>query len=82
MKVFVAGATGVVGRRIVPELVARGHEVVGATRTPGKAALLRDLGAEPVAPSPTSASSSAARGRGREAYSTRCAPYAQAAYAS
>ena len=31
MKVFVAGATGVLGRALVPELVARGHEVVGRT---------------------------------------------------
>ena len=33
MKVFVAGATGVLGRELVPQLVARGHEVVGMTRS-------------------------------------------------
>jgi nucleoside-diphosphate-sugar epimerase len=38
----------VVGVRLVPELVRRGHEVVGSTRTPGKRARLRALGAEPV----------------------------------
>jgi nucleoside-diphosphate-sugar epimerase len=48
MRIFVAGATGVVGVRLVPELVRRGHEVVGSTRTPGKTARLRALGAEPV----------------------------------
>src|SRR5215212_6361560 len=48
MKVFVAGATGVLGRRLVPELVARGHEVVGMTRSASKQDLLRSLGAQPV----------------------------------
>ena len=48
MRVFVAGATGAVGRRLVPQLVARGHEVVATTRTPAKRDLLRSLGAEPV----------------------------------
>jgi len=48
MKVFLAGATGALGRRLVPLLVARGHEVVGMTRTASKATLLRELGAEPV----------------------------------
>ena len=48
MKVFVAGATGVLGRRLVPELVARGHEVVGMTRSTSKQDLLRSLGARPV----------------------------------
>jgi nucleoside-diphosphate-sugar epimerase len=48
MKVFVAGASGVIGRRLVPELVRRGHEVIGTTRTPGKVERLRELGAEPV----------------------------------
>jgi nucleoside-diphosphate-sugar epimerase len=36
MKVFVAGATGVLGRALVPQLVARGHEVVGMTRSASK----------------------------------------------
>jgi nucleoside-diphosphate-sugar epimerase len=48
MKVFVAGATGVVGRALVPQLVARGHEVVGMTRSESKQDLVRSLGARPV----------------------------------
>ena len=48
MRVFLAGATGAVGRRLVPRLVERGHVVVGTTRTADKAAELRALGAEPV----------------------------------
>jgi nucleoside-diphosphate-sugar epimerase len=48
MKVFVAGATGALGRQLVPQLVARGHEVVGMTRSASKQDLLRSLGARPV----------------------------------
>jgi 2-alkyl-3-oxoalkanoate reductase len=48
MKVFVAGATGVLGRELVPQLVARGHEVVGMTRSASKQDGLRALGARPV----------------------------------
>lgn len=48
MKVFVAGATGAIGRPLVKELVARGHDVVGMTHNPGKQDLLRDFGARPV----------------------------------
>jgi 2-alkyl-3-oxoalkanoate reductase len=48
MKVFVAGATGVLGRVLVPQLVARGHEVVGMTRSASKQDLVRSLGARPV----------------------------------
>jgi nucleoside-diphosphate-sugar epimerase len=48
MKVFVAGATGVLGRALVPPLVARGHEVVGMTRSASKQDLVRSLGARPV----------------------------------
>jgi nucleoside-diphosphate-sugar epimerase len=48
MKVFVAGATGVVGRALVPQLVARGHEVVGMTRGASKQDLVRSLGAFPI----------------------------------
>lgn len=48
MRIFVAGATGAVGRRLVPRLAGNGHSVVGLTRTPAKAGLLRELGAEPV----------------------------------
>jgi nucleoside-diphosphate-sugar epimerase len=47
-RVFLAGATGVIGVRLVPLLVAGGHQVTGMTRTEAKAAMLRDLGAEPV----------------------------------
>ena len=48
MKIFVAGATGVLGRALVPQLVARGHEVVGMTRSASKQRLVADLGASPV----------------------------------
>jgi nucleoside-diphosphate-sugar epimerase len=48
MKVFLAGATGAIGRALVPQLVARGHEVVGMTRSASKQDLLRELGARPV----------------------------------
>jgi len=48
MRVFVAGATGVIGRRAVRALVAAGHEVTAAVRSPAKAALARSLGATPV----------------------------------
>ncbi len=45
MKVLVAGATGALGRQLVPRLVAAGHEVTGTTRSIGKAALLEEWGA-------------------------------------
>ncbi|HEY1450999.1 MAG TPA: NAD(P)-dependent oxidoreductase [Solirubrobacteraceae bacterium] len=48
MKVFLAGATGVIGRRLVPLLLAEGHEVVGMTRSPERGERLRTTGAEPV----------------------------------
>ena len=48
MKVFVAGATGVLGRPTVQALVEAGHEVRGTARGEEKSALLRSLGAEPV----------------------------------
>jgi len=48
MRVFVTGATGALGRHLVPRLVAAGHEVTATTRTPGKAGQLREAGAEPV----------------------------------
>jgi 2-alkyl-3-oxoalkanoate reductase len=48
MKVFVAGATGAIGKQLVPMLVGRGHEVTGMTRTQAKADLIRSLGARPV----------------------------------
>jgi nucleoside-diphosphate-sugar epimerase len=48
MRVFVAGATGVIGQQLLPQLVAQGHQVVGTTRSPAKLDRLRALGAEPV----------------------------------
>jgi nucleoside-diphosphate-sugar epimerase len=48
MRVFVAGATGAIGRQLVPRLVAGGHEVHGMTRSESKQAMLSDLGAAPV----------------------------------
>ena len=48
MRVFVTGATGALGRHLVPGLVAAGHEVTATTRTPSKVAQLREAGAEPV----------------------------------
>jgi D-arabinose 1-dehydrogenase-like Zn-dependent alcohol dehydrogenase len=48
MRIFVAGASGLIGVRLVPLLVAAGHAVAGMTRSPDKAGRLRDLGAEPV----------------------------------
>lgn len=48
MRVFVAGATGAIGKRLVPMLVAGGHEVVAMTRSPGKTDQLGELGATPV----------------------------------
>jgi len=48
MRVFVTGATGALGRHLVPGLVAAGHEVTATTRTPGKTGQLRQAGAVPV----------------------------------
>ena len=48
MRVFVAGATGAIGRQLVPRLVAAGHEVQGMTRSESKQAMLCELGARPV----------------------------------
>ena len=48
MKVFVAGATGVLGRALVAKLVAGGHDVVGMTRSASKQELVRGLGAQPI----------------------------------
>jgi nucleoside-diphosphate-sugar epimerase len=48
MRVFVTGATGVLGRHLVPLLAGAGHEVTATTRTPGKAGDLRAAGARPV----------------------------------
>ena len=48
MRVFVAGASGAIGRQLVPRLVAAGHEVHGMTRSQSKQAMIRELGAVPV----------------------------------
>jgi nucleoside-diphosphate-sugar epimerase len=48
MKVFVAGGTGVVGKRLVPLLVKSGYEVVATTRSADRVGWLRGVGAEPV----------------------------------
>jgi nucleoside-diphosphate-sugar epimerase len=48
MRIFVAGASGVIGRALVPLLVARGDDVTGMTRSAEKASLLESLGAAPV----------------------------------
>jgi nucleoside-diphosphate-sugar epimerase len=48
VRIFLAGATGVIGVRLLPLLVERGHLVAGMTRSQGKAEALRALGAEPV----------------------------------
>jgi 2-alkyl-3-oxoalkanoate reductase len=48
MKVFLAGATGVIGRRLTPMLVEAGHEVTAMTRSESKTQALREAGAEPV----------------------------------
>jgi nucleoside-diphosphate-sugar epimerase len=48
MKIFLAGASGAIGSHLTTQLVARGHEVVGTTRSAAKAGALRALGAEPV----------------------------------
>jgi nucleoside-diphosphate-sugar epimerase len=48
MKIFLAGASGIVGRSLIPLLTAQGHSVSGSTRDASKAQLLRSLRAEPV----------------------------------
>jgi 2-alkyl-3-oxoalkanoate reductase len=48
MRVFVVGASGAIGTRLVPELIDRGHEVTGTFHTPGGSAAVRALGAEPI----------------------------------
>jgi 2-alkyl-3-oxoalkanoate reductase len=49
MRVFVAGASGAIGTRLVPQLIDRGHEVIGTFRSPAHAERVRALGAEPIA---------------------------------
>jgi nucleoside-diphosphate-sugar epimerase len=48
MRIFLAGATGAIGKQLVPRLVERGHEVTGMTRSESKQELVRDLGGQPV----------------------------------
>ncbi|HEY7597700.1 MAG TPA: NAD(P)-dependent oxidoreductase [Actinophytocola sp.] len=48
MRVFVAGAAGAIGRRLIPQLAGRGHQVTASTRGAAKQDELRDLGAQPV----------------------------------
>ena len=48
MKIFVAGATGVIGKPLVKQLVAAGHEVTGSTRTDSKAGMIAAFGATPA----------------------------------
>lgn len=48
MRVFVAGATGALGRLLVPRLVSLGHEVTGTTRSDAKREMIRAMGAVPV----------------------------------
>ncbi len=66
MQVFVAGATGAIGQRLVPALLANGHEVVAMTRTPSKADGLRRLGAYPVVADGLDADAVTAAVRGAE----------------
>jgi len=48
MRVFVAGASGAIGTRLIPQLVDRGHEVVGSSTSPESAERVRRLGAKPI----------------------------------
>ena len=48
MRVLVVGASGAIGTRLVPQLIERGHEVIGTHRSPGNAAAVHALGADPV----------------------------------
>lgn len=48
MKIFLAGATGALGRQLLPLLAQRGHDVTGMTRSEAKQQLVRELGGRPV----------------------------------
>jgi nucleoside-diphosphate-sugar epimerase len=48
MRVFVIGASGAIGSRLVPQLIDRGHEVIGTSRSPRNADRVRGLGARPI----------------------------------
>ncbi len=47
-KIFLAGATGAIGKRLVPQLLDAGHEVFGTTRSEKKAVELRNAGVAPI----------------------------------
>jgi nucleoside-diphosphate-sugar epimerase len=49
MRVLVVGASGAIGTRLVPQLIARGHQVIGTFNSPGNAERVRALGAEAIA---------------------------------
>jgi nucleoside-diphosphate-sugar epimerase len=49
MRIFLTGASGVIGRRLTPQLVAAGHDVSAVSRTPDRSAMLERLGARPIA---------------------------------
>jgi nucleoside-diphosphate-sugar epimerase len=49
VRVFIAGASGALGSRLVPQLLEAGHDVIGTHNSPASAELLRVLGAKPVA---------------------------------
>ena len=48
MRIFLAGASGAVGKRLVPALVIKGHQVAGMVHSPGKADWVKSMGAEPI----------------------------------
>jgi uncharacterized protein YbjT (DUF2867 family) len=48
MKIFIAGATGAVGRRLIPALIQLGHQVIGMSRSKDKMKMMRASGATPV----------------------------------
>jgi uncharacterized protein YbjT (DUF2867 family) len=48
LRIFLAGASGVIGQHLIPRLVQAGYVVGGMTRSPGKTELLAHLGAEPI----------------------------------
>jgi nucleoside-diphosphate-sugar epimerase len=48
MRIFLAGASGVLGQRLIPQLIDAGHTVAGMTRSAGKTELLAQLGAQPM----------------------------------
>ena len=48
MKIFIAGATGAVGRRLIPALIQLGHQVIGMSRSKDKTKMIHDRGATPV----------------------------------